>query len=136
MKKEVKQVILVRRDLNMSPGKIASQVAHASLGALLLNMNTYQHEKDYDYVKELTYNITDPIYIWLHYDFTKICLGVDSEEELVELYNKAKYKKLPCSLIEDEGRTEFNNVITKTTAAIGPDWSYHIDEITGSLKLL
>ena len=68
--------------------------------------------------------------------FTKICVSCDSEQELEELYKKAKDAKLPCSLIVDAGLTEFNGTPTKTCIAIGPANSEEINKITGHLKLL
>lgn len=129
-----KQVILVRKDLKMKSGKIGAQVAHASLAAILSVMNTYDDISN-DFVKELRYNSTDPLGVWLHGKFTKVCLRVDSEEELLSFYNIAKRKGIICSLITDAGDTVFNGIPTKTTVAIGPDWENVIDEITGNLKL-
>lgn len=129
--KEGKQVILVRTDINMNRGKIASQVAHASLGAIL-NYGFRVDQNNY------VLNIGDNEYIhnWMDDKFTKICLEVTSEENLLELYSKAKEKGLNVSLIEDDGRTVFNGVKTKTCCAIGPDNPEIINEITGHLHLL
>ena len=74
---------------------------------------------------------------WLNVDRSaKICVGVDSEQELIDIYNKAKAVGIICSLITDAGLTQFNGTPTKTVVAIGPDESEKIDKITGGLKLL
>lgn len=73
---------------------------------------------------------------WLFGKFTKVCVGVSSEEELVAIYTKAKEQGLICSLIVDAGLTEFNNEPTITCCAIGPNWSDEIDPLTQHLKLL
>lgn len=41
-----KQLIIARRDLNMSPGKLAAQVSHASI-AFLLEKLYWGSKKDY-----------------------------------------------------------------------------------------
>lgn len=79
---------------------------------------------------------TEEMKLWKDGIFTKICLGVDSEEKLIEIYEKAKQADLPVALIIDSGLTEFKGVYTKTCLAIGPDLSEKIDAITGHLKLL
>ena len=55
---------------------------------------------------------------------------------MLDIYQQAKDKGLPCSLIVDAGLTEFNGIPTKTCIAIGPAYSKYIDPITGHLKLL
>jgi len=135
MKKvEAKQVIVIRKDLNMRKGKIAAQAAHASLKIILDMMEHRRHglvTRWALYVAEDT-----PLAEWLNGRFTKICVSVDSEQELLDIYNKALNAKLSVALITDAGLTEFNNVPTKTCIAIGPDWPDKIDAITGHLKLL
>ena len=74
--------------------------------------------------------------IWTNSGFTKICVRVDSEEELLAIHQKALNVNLESHLITDSGRTEFNGVPTNTCIAIGPDYSDTIDQITGHLKLL
>jgi PTH2 family peptidyl-tRNA hydrolase len=125
---KMKQVIVMRKDLNMRKGKMCSQAAHASLKAVIENLEDPQ-------VKE-----------WLDGLFTKICVSVDSKEELLEIYDFAStliyYTKddekrvVPCAIIEDSGLTEFNGVPTYTCCAIGPAEDTVIDQITGKLKLL
>lgn len=121
-----KQVIVMRKDLGMRKGKMIAQGAHASLKALLDS-------------GDLGPMAAEPARIWLKGSFTKICVSVNSEEELVAIYEKARQKfdsDCPLTLITDAGRTEFNGVPTKTCCAIGPWWSDEIDEITGALPLL
>jgi len=139
MVKEVKQVILWANYLKVRKGKIASQVAHASLKVLLDRMygeskfvRLFPSKKS----KTLYFEKDDPIDRWVNGSFTKVVLKVDSEEQLLELHNKAKEAGLMTSLIQDSGKTEFNGVPTHTCCAIGPNWSEDIDKITGHLELM
>jgi len=127
-----KQVIVMRKDLNMRKGKMVSQGAHASLKALFDIMG----ENDEENFICLNYTPKSALKDWVQGRFTKICLYVNSEKELNEIYGKAKEKGLICSMIVDAGLTEFNGVPTKTCIAIGPNWSDSIDEVTGHLPLL
>lgn len=131
---EPKQMLVVRKDLNMRKGKIAAQVAHASL-AVFLNMmkvssNGMKVTRSFDIKKD------DPINEWLSGSFAKICVSVNSEEQLLEVYQAARDKGLPCVLITDAGRTEFKGVPTKTCCAIGPALPEDLDPITKDLSLL
>lgn len=133
--KETKQVIVFRKDLNVRKGKFAAQIAHASLKVFLdlcipfESILTYK-KLQFRYKKDSAWDN------WLNGRFTKIVVSCDGESELIELYEKAKKEKLPCSLIVDAGLTEFHGVPTKTCIAIGPAYSEDIDKITGNLKLL
>jgi len=80
--------------------------------------------------------LSDATKQWLSESFTKIALYVNSEEELDEIYKKAKEAELPCSLIEDNGKTEFGGVKTKTAVAIGPAFHDQVKDIVSHLKLL
>jgi PTH2 family peptidyl-tRNA hydrolase len=127
-----KQVIVLRNDLGMRKGKMVAQGAHASMGALL-DLGRVQKGKR---SKELVIPIYDEIESWLVGSFIKVCVRCDSEQELLDLHQEAKRANLPCKLITDAGRTEFNGVPTKTAVAIGPGPASKIDKITGHLKLL
>ena len=119
----VKQVIVVRNDLNMRKGKIGAQVAHASSG----------------FLEEIIWNsrpIRSVEKTWRKTGRTKIVVQAGSEEELLALYQKAKEAGLQVHLVQDAGRTEFNGVPTYTSFAVGPDESEAIDKITGQLRLL
>lgn len=124
----VKQVIVIRKDLNMRKGKIASQAAHASMKVFLDYSNIVK--------SELKVSLNDDMINWLSGSFTKIVVSVDSEEELKGVYSKSLENCIPCSIIKDNGDTEFGGVPTYTAVAIGPAKSELINEITGNLKLL
>lgn len=122
-----KQVLVIRTDLNMRAGKMTAQGAHASLGAVLLIQNKR---------KSFSKSTLEAVDEWLGGEFTKICLRVSSEDELVEIYNQALNAGLPVKLVTDAGHTVFHGVPTKTCLAIGPAWSDDIDAITGKLSLI
>jgi PTH2 family peptidyl-tRNA hydrolase len=70
---------------------------------------------------------------WMRSSFTKITLKVESEEELMEIYEKASRAGLVVHLVIDSGLTEFAGPTT-TCLAIGPHYSERIDPITGHLQ--
>jgi len=127
----MKQVIILRKDLNMRKGKMVAQGAHASM-AVFFNRRYPEWEHD-DFIK---IRIDEKEWKWINGLFTKVCLGVNSKEELLELYEQAKKLELPCALIEDSGKTEFHGNKTYTAVAIGPAEDNLINNLTGHLKLL
>ena len=132
---DVKQVILVRKDLKMKPGKMAAQAAHASskvfMDRLVASPTISVKEKDsHVYMILLSPEEID----WRAGIYRKACLAVNSEEELRGYIDAAKAQRLPTSLIEDIGLTCFNEP-TVTCGAIGPATDELIDEIVGHLKL-
>ena len=132
----IKQVIAVRKDLNMRKGKLAVQVAHASMKVILDMMS--KKEMLHGKMKKWSLFMAeeDSLYQWLDGLFAKIVVGVSSERELMDLYVAAELAGLPCALIRDCGRTEFHGAPTYTSIAIGPEEAEEIDKITGHLVLL
>lgn len=134
---KIKQVIVMRKDLNMRKGKIAAQASHASVGAIL---KTSLKDKDC-FPFEIINNdvLTMPGYshlaYWTRTSYRKICVYVNSEEELLAIYNKGIEKGYIISLVRDSGLTEFHNVPTYTCLAFEPLPDRLIDEITGELPL-
>ena len=131
---ETKQVIVVRKDLKMRQGKACAQSAHACVNVLLelFTVKTTKNKVEFN----LTLDSKDPIWNWLNTGHAKICLYVNSENELLEIYNKAIKAGIRATIITDSGRTEFHGVSTKTCVALGPGECSKIDQITKDLKLL
>lgn len=115
---EAKQVIVLRTDLGMGKGKIASQAAHASIEAFL------KTQKKDSFLAEN----------WLRQGMPKIVLKVKSEKELLELFEQAK-KRFSCALIRDAGRTQVEEG-SITALGIGPVSGNEVDKLTGKMKLL
>jgi len=136
---KTKQVIVIRKDLNMRKGKQISQGSHASMKVFLDLCEKgviFDDEQGEMQKYTLYYKKGSSWDNWLNGIFTKIVVSCDSEEELDNLYNQAKKQNIPCSMIVDSGLTEFNGIPTKTCIAIGPYNTDEIDKITGKLKLL
>ena len=126
---KVKQVILIRRDLKMRRGKEIAQGSHAS-GEFLLSKVRQSVESSL-----ISLELKDVEKHWIKEGMAKICLKVNSEEQLHALHKEALAKGLESHLIRDSGRTEFSGQPTYTACAIGPDYAKEIDSITKDLTL-
>ena len=112
----MKQVIVVRSDLEMSTGKMIAQACHASVAAVLSVP-------------------ADTLELWTRDGQTKIVLQARSLSELIDLKQKCGALPLIHALISDAGYTELAPG-TVTALAIGPAEDKLIDKITGSVPLL
>jgi len=112
----MKQAILIRQDLKLPKGKIAAQVAHASVEAVLRSKK--------DKVKE-----------WRKEGMAKIVLKVANLKEIHKYNQLAKDAGLTTAVITDAGKTVVMPG-TVTCVAIGPDQDEDIDAIISELKLL
>ena len=127
---EHKQVIVMRKDLNMRKGKLIAQGAHASLGAILKQMVASADNT------QLVLDLTDErLAPWITGRFKKICVYVNSEQELLDIHKAAVAGGYVCSLIQDAGLTEFGGVPTYTAVAVGPDFEDRIDVLCKHLPL-
>lgn len=113
---DLKQVILVRKDLKLTKGKMSAQVAHASVGAVLKSDKTL-------------------VTSWDKQGMPKIVLAVENKTELLAYKRKAEAAGLVTALITDAGHTHLEPG-TSTCLAIGPDEDAKIDAVTGGLKLI
>ena len=111
-----KQVILVRDDLKLPKGKLAAQVSHASVNALLK-----AHKDD--------------IHKWKDVGMKKVVLRVKDLDELLLCKRKAQDAGIVNALVEDAGLTVVEPG-TITCLGIGPDKEEKIDSVTGHLKCL
>lgn len=116
---ELKQVIVARTDLKMGKGKLAAQVAHASLGA----------------AEQCARREPDWLEDWKAQGQAKVVLKGDGQAQLEDLQKKARALGLPTALIEDRGLTQLEPG-TVTCLGIGPGPVPLVDKVTGELKLL
>ena len=115
----VKQVVVVRKDLNMGTGKIAAQVGHACvLGA--------------EHVRK-----SHPVWYkeWELSGQEKVVVKVTSLDELEKIKRHAISLDLPWSEVTDAGHTQIAPG-TVTCISIGPAPEDKVDKVTKDLKLL
>ena len=115
---EIKQVIAVRKDLNLTKGKMSVQVAHASVECFRKARDITPHEANH----------------WLLEGAKKIVVYVENKKELMELMQKIP-ESIPSKLIIDAGKTHLEPG-TITCFGIGPAYADEIDVITKDLKLV
>lgn len=135
MNNSIKQILVVRTkypDNNggtrkLRTGKLIAQAAHASMAFLTNKIRAISPDEPI--------TLTEEEKFWINDKFTKICVYVETEEELLDVFQKAKENNLTAELITDSGLTEFNNVPTNTVVAIGPHYSDKMTPITGHLPL-
>jgi len=124
------QYIIIRKDLNMSSGKLAAQVSHASMGAILgPKVNGKVILLDHPYVQE-----------WLNGSFTKLVVYVKSKQKLLNIIEKLDIDKIHHKLIWDSCRTELvpeeENGTTLTCVGLIPLSKNKTPKYLGTLRLL
>ncbi|CAB0039810.1 unnamed protein product [Trichogramma brassicae] len=117
----IKMVLVVRMDIGMGQGKIASQCAHAAVECFTKARRGF-----------LSYFTARA---WLMMGQPKIVLKVQTEKEFLRLYETAQKSGLVTAAIRDAGRTQLKPG-TITVLGIGPGATEKIDEITSHLRLL
>ena len=125
----IKQTIIIRKDLNLSKGRLVTQGAHASIAFLTDLIKEYNPLQLTDSQLQLNEAQKE----WIYGTFYKICVGVDSEKELLDIGYNAVMLGLSVKYIEE---TNGFDKPTVTCIAIGPDYSSKIDPVTKHLKLL
>jgi PTH2 family peptidyl-tRNA hydrolase len=111
----MKQAIVARTDIGMGTGKLAAQVAHASLSA---------YEDADDRTRKQ----------WKGSGQKKVVLKGDSESQLFELADAAEREGLPHAIVRDAGHTQLDPG-TVTALAVGPGPEEAVDRVTGELSL-
>ncbi len=111
----MKQAIVARTDLGMSRGKLAAQVAHASLSA-------------YEDADRKTRTA------WKGNGQKKVVLKADSKRTLFELADVARQHGITHAIVRDAGHTQLEPN-TVTTLAVGPGRDEQVDRVTGGLSL-
>ena len=111
----MKQAIVVRKDIRMSKGKVAGQVAHASL-------KSYKNTPPY-IQKE-----------WDNTDYTKIILKCNNLETIYNLQEQADKENISNFIVHDLGHTQIH-ANSVTCIGLGPDTDKNIDKLTQDLKL-
>ena len=109
-------VIIVNEALKLPRGKLAAQVAHASVAALLAAT-------------------VDARRRWIEDGMPKVVLRGESEQMLLELEAAAEDAGLPNALIRDAGHTVVA-AGTITCLGLGPASIAAIDALTAELKLV
>ncbi|KAL1374376.1 hypothetical protein pipiens_018116 [Culex pipiens pipiens] len=112
-------VLVVRSDLGLKKGKIASQCAHAAVMC---------------YVKSASVNET-MLKRWLVQGQPKIVVKVDDLEGMERIAELAAEKKVVAEIVRDAGRTQVQSG-TETVLGLGPDSAEVIDSLAGHLKLI
>ena len=111
----MKQAIVARTDVGMGTGKLAAQVAHASLSAYENAGPSAKRE-------------------WKSGGQKKIVLKGNGEKQLQELAERARREGLPYALVRDAGHTQLEPG-TLTALAVGPGKESIVDKVTGDLSL-
>lgn len=86
-----KQIIIARKDLNMSPGKLAAQVSHGSMAFLTWMIRNNSHPLACQGEYESKFRIENDLYEqWLNGEFTKCILQAKNKNQLLKAKTMAE----------------------------------------------
>ncbi len=117
--KDLKMVIIVRKDLKMSSGKVAAQCCHGCLGVVMDIINMQYTNNNNNNSNSNGYDLKSVLRLWRMNGEKKIVLQCLNEKKLLELKDKALINNLPHYLVCDAGHTQVKSG-TETVLAIGP----------------
>jgi PTH2 family peptidyl-tRNA hydrolase len=115
---EQKLVIVARKDVKLSPGKLAAQVGHASVDCAL---KAQKHQPSV-------------FRAWFEEGQKKVVVKAPTIDELYKLKFEAERRGLTTALIQDAGHTELPPG-TITVLGVGPGDERDVDAVTGHLPL-
>lgn len=115
---DYKMVLVVRKDLKLSPGKLAVQASHASVQCAL------KSKEENNYFKK-----------WYDEGQKKVIVKCDDIDHMEFLKDVAENNGLTACIVTDAGLTEVPPG-TKTCLGIGPGPNDIVDKVTGDLSLL
>ena len=137
-----KQVIVVNKSLNMSPGKLGAMVAHGATAFFCewFKRNVTTSNETYnDYTISPNARVDKELFAqWISGSFTKIVLEVENDAAMKEIIKKAHehgmVNRQDFFNIVDES-TEFLDIPQWAVIAFKPMETEKIDLITGELSL-
>jgi PTH2 family peptidyl-tRNA hydrolase len=124
--KNIKQVIVVRKDLKLRKSKLASLAAHAAMQFILDNNES-------DRPDELQVKLSQQEVQWIKGTFDKDVLGIDSHDALSDMVLKAELNGVNVYSIFDKSKKPDEGP-QLVCAAFGPDEEDQLAQIIGSLK--
>lgn len=138
---KTKQVIVIRKDLNMRKGKLAAQVAHGSMAFLTKggvdDIYGIKHKNEMRFATDwINVDFAREIKAWLECSFKKIVCYVETENDILNLFGRACDAGLVAHIVTDSGLTEFHGEETITCVAIGPHEDSRFEGVTDDLPLM
>ncbi|OVA20250.1 Peptidyl-tRNA hydrolase [Macleaya cordata] len=119
---ELKMVLVVRQDLKMGAGKIASQCARKIIH--FFDSSNLYHCSQRNLLRQ-----------WEQCGQPKIVVSCKNQQEMNRLKETAESIGLPTFVVADAGRTQVL-AGSKTVLAVGPGRKASVDSVTGKLRLL
>lgn len=128
MKRDLKQVILLRRDMKLRRAEAAALASKASMAFIV-------EGDESDRSGSVQVDLSGIEAEWLLGSSTRIVLGVASEETMRKLLLKAEIQGVSTYEITGSSSGKTDEGLQLIAAALGPDEGDKLDLITGNLKL-
>ncbi|MBF0197302.1 MAG: peptidyl-tRNA hydrolase [Planctomycetes bacterium] len=120
IKGESVQYLIVRQDLQMSPGKMAAQSAHAAVASSMVFFSASRRIINPQSIEKYR----EAAEHWMGSSFAKVILRVKNREQMIKLFKDLDECELPYAPIFDACRTELEpeeaNGSTLTCCGIVP----------------